>query len=74
MKNKTEIREMHYDPNIDPKCLSCKFFMNAPALQIWCDKLGVREDMPTKSCNKYKKAKTIYVMKCDKCNGTGYIK
>lgn len=53
---------MQYIEDIDPKCLSCKFFMNAPALQIWCSKLGVDYDMPTKSCDKYRRGKITYVM------------
>lgn len=39
----------------DPKCLSCKFYCVAPGIAIWCDKLGVGEDMPTKACDKYRK-------------------
>jgi hypothetical protein len=36
--------------------------MDATALQIWCDKLGLREDMPKKACNKYRKTKTPYMV------------
>lgn len=59
---KTTYLPISYSPILDPKCLSCKFFMYAPALQIWCDKLGINENMPHKACDKYKKSKTEYVM------------
>ena len=39
--------------NLDPKCLVCKYFFHAPALQIWCDKLGICKKMPTKACKYY---------------------
>ena len=48
-----------FNPDYDIKCLSCKYYMDAPSLQIWCDKLP-EEPMPKQACNKYRRTKTPY--------------
>ena len=74
----TIYKPFSYIENIDPKCLSCKFFCSAAAIQIWCDKLGIDENMPTKACDKYRESRTQYVMLpkrtyCKHCGGKGYF-
>jgi hypothetical protein len=61
MKTTKTTKTTTFNPNYDIKCLSCKFYMDASALQIWCDKNN-QNDMPKKSCNKYKTTKTPYTI------------
>lgn len=55
-------RTTYFCKDIDPKCTTCKSYCDATALQIWCDKLGIKKPMPSKSCNQYKKAKNPYTV------------
>jgi hypothetical protein len=55
-------RTTYFCKDIDLKCTTCKFYCDATALQIWCDKLGIKKPMPSKSCNKYKKDKNPYTV------------
>ena len=54
--NSDEGAHEHATP-YDPKCLSCKYYCDATGIQIWCDKLGIGESMPVKSCEYYKNKK-----------------
>ena len=53
MKKKEE-NKTHFHPDYDVKCLSCKYYMDAPAIEIWCDKTGDFEAMPHESCDKHR--------------------
>jgi hypothetical protein len=53
MEVNTKVSYVSYS-DIDPKCLSCVYFMDASGIQIWCDKKK-DQTMPNKACKKYKK-------------------